>query len=53
MQLMNDDNKMLKKILQGNYLAKREVQNKLSKDNKLQERVSNCFLCSDIFILKK
>lgn len=38
-QMLNEDNRLLKKILQGNYLSKREMQTKLSKDKKLQDRV--------------
>jgi hypothetical protein len=38
-QMLNEDNRLLKKILQGNYLSNREMQTKLSKDKKLQDRV--------------
>lgn len=34
-QMLNEDNLLLKKILQGNYLSNRQMQTKLSKDKKL------------------
>lgn len=44
LQMLNEDNKLLKKILEGNYLSNRKMQTKLSKDKLLQDRVRYTFL---------